>query len=81
MIILSNFIHFCNFALSLLQFLIFFGYILDSFELVKLQTHNTRAMAKYKKVDIPVTYQQDRWFAALISLFIEMSVDRTQVLA
>ncbi len=46
---------FCNFKLSLLQLLKFFGQILGSFELQKFQTQNTKAMVKDKKVNIAVT--------------------------
>jgi hypothetical protein len=49
MISLSNLIQFHNFALSLLQFLKFFGNILDSFELWKFWTRNTKVMAIDKK--------------------------------
>jgi hypothetical protein len=52
----NNFIQFCNFALSLLQFLKIVGIISDSFELLKFWTHYTKAMAKDKKVNIAVTY-------------------------
>ncbi len=52
----SNFIQFCNFELSYLQFSKMFANILDSSELHKFQTYNTKAMAKGKKVNIAVTY-------------------------
>jgi hypothetical protein len=41
---------------SLLLFSKFLGKILDSFQLQKFQTQNTKAMAKDKKVNIAVTY-------------------------
>ncbi len=55
MIISSNFVQVCNFPLSILQFSKFFGKILASFELHKFWTHNSKAMVKYKKLNITVT--------------------------
>jgi hypothetical protein len=56
MIISSNFFQFDNFLLSLLQFSIFFGKILDYFELQKFWTNHTKAMAEDEKVNVAVTY-------------------------
>ncbi len=49
---LTNFVQFCNFILSLYQFSKIFGNILDTFELQKFQTHNTKAMVE----DIKIQY-------------------------
>ncbi len=55
-VILYNFVRFHNFALSYLAVLKFFGIILDSFEHRQFWTHNTKAMANDKKVNITVIY-------------------------
>ncbi len=52
----SNFVKLSNFSLSLSQFAKFVDNISDAFELWKFQTHNTKAMAKDKKVNIAFTY-------------------------
>jgi hypothetical protein len=53
-IISHNFIQICNLALLLSHYLKFFGNILDSLEFRKFQTHNSKAMAEDKKVNIAV---------------------------
>ncbi len=55
MIISPNFVQFNNFVLSLFQFSNYFGNISDSFKLPKFWTHNMKAMAKDKRVNIAVT--------------------------
>ncbi len=56
--ILSSFIHFHNFGLPLLRYSKFYSKISDSSEFWKFWTHNAKAMAKDKKVNIAVTYVQ-----------------------
>jgi len=56
MIILSRFTKFCTFSLLLLHYSKFYCKFLNSFEFCKIQTHNLKAMAKDKKVNIAVTY-------------------------
>jgi hypothetical protein len=51
----SHFVHFSDFALLFLMFSKNFGKILDSFELQKFWTHNAKAKAKDKKVNIAAT--------------------------
>jgi hypothetical protein len=56
MIVSSNFVQFQNFALSSSKFLKIFGNNLDSFELQKFWTHNTKAMSKDRIFNIAITY-------------------------
>ncbi len=50
-----NFVQFCNFTVSLSKFLKILGNISDSFKLEQFLTHNTKVMAKDKKVNTKVT--------------------------
>jgi hypothetical protein len=49
MLILSNFIERCNFALWILPIQFFFSSILASLEFQKFQSHDTKVMSKDKK--------------------------------
>ncbi len=55
MTISSNFVHFSDFALLFLMFSKNFGKILDFIEFQKFWTHNAKAKAKYKIVNIAAT--------------------------
>jgi hypothetical protein len=56
MIITCCFPNFCNFSLSLSRLSKFYTRISDSVKFQKFWTHNLKAMAKDKKVNIAVTW-------------------------
>jgi hypothetical protein len=59
MIILSNFVQFCNFALSLLPFFEIFWQqfkLFQTFKLSNFWTQNRTAMVKDKHVNVAVAY-------------------------